>query len=95
MHPIPIQFTYLPRKLLVVLAYIVEWIQWFTSGRGISGDLKSLTPAMTNLARISYILKSTKARDLLGYRPLFTVDDGVKFTSKIWCREQKAKGKQS
>ena len=88
-HPIPIQINYLPRNLLLGLSHIVEWIQWFSSGNALAkSDLRLLTPAMTRLARIGYVLKSTKARDALGYRPLFTVDDAVKWTSKIWMREQ-------
>mgnify|MGYP002013064335 CR=1 FL=1 len=95
-HPIPIQINYLPRNLLLGLSHIVEWIQWFSSGNALAkSDLRLLTPAMTRLARIGYVLKSTKARDALGYRPLFTVDDAVKWTSKIWMREQGPSSKKT
>ena len=94
-HPIPIQISYLPRNLLLGLSHIVEWIQWFSSGKALAkSDLRLLTPAMTRLARIGRF-KKHQGKGRVGIQPLFTVDDAVKWTSKIWMREQGPSSKKT
>eukprot|EP00939_MAST-03C_sp_MAST-3C-sp1_P001998 g1998.t1 len=83
-HPEPLRFNYLPRNLMYALAHVVEWIQWISMGKAIKSELKMLTPAMTAIARLSYVLRSKRARLILGYTPLYTVEEGVVLTSEKW-----------
>ena len=45
--------VYAPTGLLTVIAYVVEAIQWATQNK-LKGDIALLTPAMINLACLSY-----------------------------------------
>jgi len=74
--------TYLPRRLLTALAYMVEAFQALTHRR-ISGELSNLTPAMINLAQMSYAFSSAKAQRLLNYQPLYNVDEGMQRTVEL------------
>ena len=86
-HPKVLKFAYLPRNFMVLLAHAVEFLQWISRGR-VSGEIKMLTPAMVELAGTSYVLKSSKARSILGYRPLYTVDEGVQLATSQWIEMQ-------
>jgi len=71
--------TYLPQLLLATLAWACELYQRLTRTR-VDGDVKFLTPPMMNVARQSYAFTGKKARELLGYAPIFTVDEGLQKT---------------
>lgn len=71
--------TYLPLLILTALAWCSESYQRLV-GKRIQGQLKFLTPPMLSVARQSYAFTGTKARELLGYHPIFTVDEGLQKT---------------
>jgi len=71
--------TYLPRRLMTGLAYLIEGYQYVSRQR-VSGDLAALSPAMLNLAKLSYAFSSKKAERMLGYEPLYTVDEALQRT---------------
>merc|ERR1712166_1649403 len=73
------KITYLPRRLLVGIAYANEAFQSLTRRR-VTGELAPLTPAMVTLAKCSYSFSSAKAKRLLGYEPLYTVDEALQRT---------------
>jgi len=75
----PMKMTYLPHRLMRGLAYLVEAYQAITHRR-VTGQLSSLTPAMIHLAGMSYAFSSCKARRLLGYEPLYTIDEALQRT---------------
>merc|ERR1712118_502402 len=57
---------YLPKVLMYTIAWLNEKFQWLTRTR-VTGDLAMLTPAMFNLATLSYSFSSRTAADVLGY----------------------------
>jgi len=73
------KISYLPRRLLVGIAYANEAFQALTHRR-VTGELAPLTPAMVILAKCSYSFSSAKAKRLLGYEPLYTVDEALQRT---------------
>ena len=86
----PLKFTYLPRRLMILLSYVIEAIQWLTHG-AIKGEAAQLTPAMFAIARCSYTFSSQRACELLGYKPLYTVDEGLQRTVSKWDEARKTK----
>eukprot|EP00052_Salpingoeca_macrocollata_P020181 m.169261 g.169261 ORF g.169261 m.169261 type:complete len:395 (-) comp21184_c0_seq1:45-1229(-) len=52
------------------------------------GELDELTLTSLRFCQLSYLLKSTRARDLLGYRPVFSVEEAVR-RSVVEFREGK------
>ena len=72
--------TRLPTRLLRVIAFAVECYQRLTQTR-LVGELGNLTPAMFATAELSYGFSSAKAKRLLGYEPLYTVDEGLQKTT--------------
>ena len=64
----PMAVTYLPPRLMGLISYQIEAIQWLTGG-AIKGDGALLTPAMLQTARISYTFTSKRASEVLGYKP--------------------------
>lgn len=88
----PMKVTYLPRRLLEVLGWCAETYQRI-SGRRIQNELKQLTPAMFAIASLSYAFSSAKAKAMLGYKPLYTVEEGLQKTMADWVAS--APGKTS
>jgi plant 3beta-hydroxysteroid-4alpha-carboxylate 3-dehydrogenase len=86
----PFAVVYLPRNLMVLLAHVVEVIQRVTK-RQLSGEIALLTPAMFAVARCSYGFSYDKARQLLGYSPLYTVDEAVQRTVHLWHMQKEEK----
>ena len=74
-----------PIAVLWVLAYVVEALQWLTRNR-VKGQLGMLTPAMMQVAGMDYAFSSARARARLGYRPLYTVDQGIQRI--VWAADQ-------
>eukprot|EP00927_Polykrikos_kofoidii_P009691 TRINITY_DN14056_c0_g1_i1.p1 TRINITY_DN14056_c0_g1~~TRINITY_DN14056_c0_g1_i1.p1 ORF type:complete len:435 (+),score=46.71 TRINITY_DN14056_c0_g1_i1:196-1305(+) len=77
--------THLPRRLMTALAWASETYQFLT-GRRIKGELALLTPATLNTAGLSYAFSSKKARDVLGYRPLYSFDEAIQKTVALWAQ---------
>ena len=73
---------------MVTLAYIVELLQWAT-GNQIKGEISFLTPAMMNLACLSYVFDGKNAAKLLGYKPLYNLDEAVQLTVDTWAAKEK------
>ena len=86
----PMAVTYLPPRLMGLISYQIEAIQWLTGG-AIKGDGALLTPAMLQTARISYTFTSKRAGEVLGYKPLYTVDEALQRTVQFWAEEKKGK----
>jgi len=76
-------FSYLPPRLMLLIAHIVEGIQRITHRR-LHGDIALLTPAMFDLASLSYAFSSAKAGKLLGYKPLYNLDQAIQKTIQLW-----------
>jgi len=83
----PFQRRYLPMNLMKLIAWCVEFVERLTQRR-ISGQLEKLTPAMLAIAELSYTFSSAKARQVLGYEPLFTVDEAVQRTVHLWHKRK-------
>ena len=75
--------TYLPRRLMMALGYAVELVQRATRGR-VTGDLALLTPAMFAVASLTYAFSSAKAKERLGYEPLYTLHEALQRTVYLW-----------
>jgi nucleoside-diphosphate-sugar epimerase len=73
----------MPQNLFIVLGWIFETYQRVTRKR-VPGILAQLTPATYQVASLSYGFSSKKAHDLLGYTPLYTVEEGCQKTVAIW-----------
>lgn len=57
------------------VAHVIEWLLWFTGGRISLGPLEDLTPPALMNASLSYTFSHSKASKILGYAPLFTMDE--------------------
>lgn len=66
----------LPVRVMWVLAYIVEFMSLTALHKYISPQLRVLTPV--TMCQVSYAYKSTKSRNVLGYEPLLTTEQGLK-----------------
>ena len=80
-----IRIVYLPRRFMYVIAHLVELILRFGVKSSQLGELDMLTPAMLDTASVSHVLRSDSAKKLLGYSPIFTVEEGCRLT----CAEHK------
>lgn len=73
-----IDFLYLPEGIFWALAYVSELNAWLFRGKTTLGrDLDTLTPAMLSTATMSYTYTSAKARRILGYKPVFSLDEAI------------------
>jgi len=79
--------TRLPLLPMVGLCYAVELFERVTRSR-VKGDLANMTPAMLATAELSYTFSHAKAGRLLGYKPLYTLDEALHRTVLQW-REMK------
>eukprot|EP00929_Paragymnodinium_shiwhaense_P113430 TRINITY_DN81724_c0_g1_i1.p1 TRINITY_DN81724_c0_g1~~TRINITY_DN81724_c0_g1_i1.p1 ORF type:complete len:447 (-),score=79.42 TRINITY_DN81724_c0_g1_i1:336-1676(-) len=77
----------LPRGLMTVIAWCVESYQR-VRGKRMAGDLALLTPPVLTISGMNYAFKSKKAHDVLGYSPLFTVDQALQKTVDVWNVEK-------
>merc|ERR1711894_293431 len=72
------QFVFLPMNVLWIVAYFSEAVQKVFKGKvSISREVDILTPAMLQTALMSYSYNSDKAERVLGYKPAFTLEEGV------------------
>lgn len=78
---------YFPLLPLLVLAHVVEGIQWLTRN-GLRGDIALATPAALNTAKFSYAVDCSKAECVLGYKPLYSLDEGVQMSVAQWKETQ-------
>eukprot|EP00053_Salpingoeca_punica_P011150 m.99769 g.99769 ORF g.99769 m.99769 type:complete len:141 (+) comp15601_c0_seq2:1-423(+) len=74
-----IKSSFLNWKVLTVIAGVVQWINATLKERAPNlGQLNDLTPVTLRVCRLRYLLKSTKARDELGYTPVFTHEQAMR-----------------
>jgi nucleoside-diphosphate-sugar epimerase len=96
------EFKLLPRLVPIVLSYVVETIAWLSKGRIPLGQLQILTPPTIVIASSEYYFSTENAQKDLGWKPLFTVDEGMKNTAEYFkslkeenrIREGKKEGKK-
>jgi hypothetical protein len=80
-----VEVTLAPIRMLYVLAHGVETYARLTHKK-VSGELGMLTPCMLDCATISYGFKATKARKVLGYKPIYTFDEAMCHTVGAWLK---------
>ena len=76
---------YQPRLVLVTLlpwmylssAWISETVQWLFKGKVSIGALDNLSSSTVNLSLKEYTFSPDKAKALLNYRPIYTLDQGL------------------
>jgi len=74
-----LKINYMPFVLVRLMAHGVEMLQRFIPKKITPdkvGDLAICSPAMLDTC-MSYVFTTTKAKDVLGYQPLYTVDQGI------------------
>mmetsp|Transcript_80876 Transcript_80876/g.160731 ORF Transcript_80876/g.160731 Transcript_80876/m.160731 type:complete len:127 (-) Transcript_80876:316-696(-) len=74
---------YMPPRLMTCIGYVVEGIQRLTRRR-LSGDIALVTPAMSAVACLSYVFSSSYAEAVLGYKPLYNLDQAIQKTVHLW-----------
>ena len=79
----PIRVLTLPYWIMWVVCYVVELFERATHIR-VRGDLGMLTPAMLDIAQLSYVFSHAKAATKLGYQPLYTLDEALHRTVRQW-----------
>mmetsp|Transcript_4555 Transcript_4555/g.7905 ORF Transcript_4555/g.7905 Transcript_4555/m.7905 type:complete len:802 (+) Transcript_4555:362-2767(+) len=73
-----IEYLYIPMAPLYVISYISEFVQWAFKGKvSLGKDVDILTPATLITATMSYTYTSKKAKRVLGYEPVFTLDEAI------------------
>ena len=77
--------TLAPIRLLYVLAHCVETYARLTHKK-VAGELGMLTPCMLDCATITYGFKAKKAREVLGYKPIYTFDEGMRHNVASWLK---------
>lgn len=77
----------LPGPLAAVIAMLVELYNRATHKQP-PGLIGELTPATVELASLNYACTGRRAREVLGYTPLFTVAEGVQKTVEAWYQER-------
>ena len=71
-----------PEKLLIGLSYIVELAAYLK--KPFPGQLGQLTRATIRFLDMSYVFSSRKARDCLGYEPIFSMEDAMQMSVEEW-----------
>jgi len=71
-----------PQVLLKAMAYTIEFAKFLRLP--VPRALDQLTGCTVEFLEISYAFNSRKAFDLLDYRPLFTVEQGIDLAVKEW-----------
>eukprot|EP01059_Diplonema_ambulator_P021950 TRINITY_DN364_c0_g1_i4.p1 TRINITY_DN364_c0_g1~~TRINITY_DN364_c0_g1_i4.p1 ORF type:complete len:826 (+),score=269.08 TRINITY_DN364_c0_g1_i4:50-2479(+) len=80
--------TKAPFYFLYLLGYIMDALQVLTCGRfKPKGDLELLTPACFNTAKPDFTCSNAKAKKLLNFHPVWTIEDGAQETVVAWERD--------
>jgi sterol-4alpha-carboxylate 3-dehydrogenase (decarboxylating) len=91
--PVDANMQYVPPRLMKLIAAVVQAIHYIANGcmgqRISLGELDMLTPAMCQLCEINAAFPNVKAKKLLGYRPVFTVDEGLRRSIRDYFNEDK------
>ena len=81
--PSQAKLVYLPHRLMFLLSHVSEWITWITRGTPNLGMLLLLTPATWDTAGKDYTFNDDKAKETLGYNPIFSVEHGIQRSLKL------------
>jgi nucleoside-diphosphate-sugar epimerase len=75
---LPLTFLWIPMAPLWAIAYISELNQWLFKGKvSLGRDVDMLTPPMLATATMEYTYTSAKARKVLGYEPVFLLEEAI------------------
>lgn len=78
---------FVPWGVVLVLATISEWVYWvFTLGRIVS----SFNPKLARYIKEGRLLDISKARNVLGYQPLVSQDEGIKRSARWFLHRTSA-----
>mmetsp|Transcript_4398 Transcript_4398/g.6823 ORF Transcript_4398/g.6823 Transcript_4398/m.6823 type:complete len:155 (+) Transcript_4398:1-465(+) len=80
-----------PYFLCWMIAYIMEALQYTTRG-SIKGEISILTPAMLQVSGAKYAFCIDKAQRVLGYEPLYTMNQGIQRV--VWESDKRRKEKK-
>jgi len=73
-----LKVTYVPPLVSWTIAYIVETLQYISNGALVQDkELSLMTPPMLYVASTDFVFRIDKARRLLDYEPIYTVDQGI------------------
>ena len=75
-----LKFSFMPWPLARLLASISQFTQWLFAGRVSLGELDRLTLPALRVMNAEYTFKCDKAAALLGYKPVYSIEEGVKET---------------
>eukprot|EP00547_Thalassionema_nitzschioides_P018891 CAMPEP_0194239550 /NCGR_PEP_ID=MMETSP0158-20130606/5971_1 /TAXON_ID=33649 /ORGANISM="Thalassionema nitzschioides, Strain L26-B" /LENGTH=387 /DNA_ID=CAMNT_0038974039 /DNA_START=118 /DNA_END=1281 /DNA_ORIENTATION=+ len=81
----------IPYFLCWMIAYIMEALQYTTRG-SIKGEISILTPAMLQVSGAKYAFCIDKAQRVLGYEPLYTMNQGIQRV--VWESDKRRKEKK-
>jgi hypothetical protein len=91
------KMEYVPPRLMKALAQAVQATHYVLNGcmgqRISLGELDMLTPAMCALCEIDAGFPNVKAKRVLGYKPVYTVDEGLHNSIRDYLAEDKAAGR--
>jgi len=73
----------IPFRLAYAFSFIIEGLQRITNGKLPRGELSALTPAGLHLGFNHNTYSFEKARKMLSYEPIYTLDDGLQFCSEF------------
>lgn len=76
--------------VLQIIAYLVMCFQILVGLVGIHIQCE-LSPLVIQLATLSFSLNTEKARKLLGYQPIVTMEEGFRRTAQFYKAQRKAK----
>lgn len=78
-HQVGITFEYLPfpKSLLTLCAYFSYTLHWLFRGRISIGELDTLRPTILDQVNASFIVNDNKAKQILSYEPIYTLEEGI------------------
>ena len=78
---LPLAFLWIPMAPLWVIAYISELNQLVFKGKvSLGRDVDMLTPPMLSTATMEYTYTSGKARKVLGYEPVYLLEEAIQIS---------------
>jgi nucleoside-diphosphate-sugar epimerase len=89
----PMAVHRLPPRVADLLALGVE-AATFVLGRSLRHDVGKISPATLSICRLSYVFETRRARDALGWAPLYTLAEAVQCTVARYL-ERSAGGRAS
>lgn len=75
----PLGVRHLPPRVADLLAACVEGATYL-KGKSLRADIGKLSPATLAICRLSYVFSVKKARQQLGWEPLYTLSEALQCT---------------